>query len=61
MTLAEFGYSVILLRAFGFLAPKDCKIIWLSDILALSISDEGYSLSISDEGYSLSISDEGYF
>jgi hypothetical protein len=52
VTLAEFGYSVILLRAFGFLAPKDCKIIWLSIILALSISDEGYSLSISDEGYS---------
>jgi hypothetical protein len=28
---------------FGFLAPKDFCIIWLSYIVALSIRDEGYS------------------
>jgi hypothetical protein len=28
---------------FDFLAPKDFKIIWLSNILALSLHDEGYS------------------
>jgi hypothetical protein len=27
---------------FGFLAPKDFKIIWFSTTLALSVSDEGY-------------------
>jgi hypothetical protein len=31
------------LRPFGFLAPKHFKIIWLSNILTLNISDEGYS------------------
>jgi hypothetical protein len=33
----------ILFRFFGFLAPKDVRIIRLSNILALSVSDEGYS------------------
>jgi len=33
----------ILFRSFGFLAPKDLKIIWFSNILALSVPDEGYS------------------
>jgi hypothetical protein len=34
-----------LLRPFGFLVPKDLKIIniWLSNILALRVPDEGYS------------------
>jgi hypothetical protein len=32
----------ILFRLFGFLAPKDVRIIRLSNILALSVSDEGY-------------------
>jgi hypothetical protein len=29
-----------------FLAPKDFKIIWLSNILALSVPDEGYSRNV---------------
>jgi len=29
-----FSLTVIL---FGFLAPKDCYIIWLSDLLTLSV------------------------
>jgi hypothetical protein len=29
--------------SFGFLALEDLKIIWLSNILALNIPDEGYS------------------
>jgi hypothetical protein len=33
---------MISLRSFGFLAPKHFKIIWLSNILALSIYNEGY-------------------
>ena len=32
----------ILFRPFGFLAPKGFKIIWLSNILDLSVPDEGY-------------------
>jgi hypothetical protein len=28
--------------SFGFLALKDFKIIWLSNILGLSVPDEGY-------------------
>jgi len=32
---------------FGFLAPKDCKIIWLSSLLALSVHDESYSRNAS--------------
>jgi len=43
MTLADFCYSV---RSFGFLAPKDFKIIWLSNILALSVPDEGFSKNV---------------
>jgi hypothetical protein len=30
---------------FGFLAPKDFCIIWLSYIVALSIRDEGYGVN----------------
>ena len=33
----------ILFKPFGFLAPKDFKMIWLSNIMALSVLDEGYS------------------
>ena len=30
-------------RPFGFIALKDFKIIWLSNISILSLPDEGYS------------------
>jgi hypothetical protein len=30
------------LGPFGFIAPKDIKIIWLSNRSALSVHDEGY-------------------
>jgi hypothetical protein len=33
---------VIMLPPFGFLAPKDFQIIWLSNLLILSVHDEGY-------------------
>jgi hypothetical protein len=33
---------VILFKFFGFLGSKDFKIIWLSDTLALRVSDEGF-------------------
>ena len=36
-TTADFGYSSIYV-IFGFHAPKDFKIIWLSNILALSVT-----------------------
>ena len=36
---------------FGFLAPEYFKIIWLSNILALSVYDEGHS--VHDEGHSV--------
>jgi hypothetical protein len=32
-----------LFKRWGFLALRDFKIIWLSNILALSVPDEGYS------------------
>jgi hypothetical protein len=28
------------ISSFGFLAPKDLKIIWLSNMLALSVPDD---------------------
>jgi len=31
----------VLFMPFGFLGPKDLKIIWLSNILALSVPDQG--------------------
>jgi hypothetical protein len=31
----------IVFRLLGFLAPKDFNIIWLSNILVLSVPDEG--------------------
>jgi hypothetical protein len=31
---------------FGFLAHKDIKIIWLSNIFTLSVPDEGYSRNV---------------
>ena len=48
---------------FGFLAPEYFKIIWLSNILALSVHDEGHSVhdeghSVHDEGHS--VHDEGH-
>jgi hypothetical protein len=47
-------------RSFNFLAPKYFKIVWLSNILALSVPDEGYSRNVHDEGYSRNVPDEGY-
>jgi hypothetical protein len=32
---------------FDFVAPKDFKIIWLSNILNLSVPDEGYNRNAS--------------
>jgi hypothetical protein len=32
-----------LFRPFGYFAPKDFKMIWLSNILTFSVHDEGYS------------------
>jgi hypothetical protein len=43
----------ILFMPFGFLAPEYFKIIWLSNILALSVYDEGHS--VHDEGHSVTI------
>jgi len=37
----------ILFRPFDFLAHKDFKIIWLSNILTLSVPDAGYSRNVS--------------
>jgi hypothetical protein len=34
-------------RPFGFLAPKDFKIILVSNILSLGVPDEGYSRNTS--------------
>ena len=48
-------------RSFNFLAPKYFKIVWLSNILALSVPDEGYSRNVHDEGYSRNVPDEGYW
>jgi len=36
-----------LCRLFGFLATKDFKMILLSNVLALSVHDEGYSINAS--------------
>jgi hypothetical protein len=44
LTLAELS---TLFRPFGFLVPKDFKIIWLLNILSLSVSDEDYSRNAS--------------
>jgi hypothetical protein len=35
VTFADCGYPVY---AFGFVAPKDFKMIWLSNILTLSVT-----------------------
>ena len=51
----------ILLRRFCFLAPKDFKIIRLSNLVILIVPDEGYYLIVSDEGYYLIVPDEGYY
>jgi hypothetical protein len=32
----------ILFRIFGLLVPKTFEIIWLSNLLILSVPDEGY-------------------
>ena len=37
----------ILFMPFGFLTPNDFKIIWLSNILTLSVPHEGYSSNAS--------------
>jgi hypothetical protein len=37
----------ILFKPFGFPAPKDFTIIWLSNILYLSVPDEGFSRILS--------------
>jgi hypothetical protein len=36
------GVLDILFGPYSFLAPKDLKIIWFSNLLALSVPDEGY-------------------
>ena len=48
----------ILFRAFSFLAFKDFEIIWLSNILALNIPDEGYSRNAS---YALNLISTFYY
>ena len=47
----------ILFRPFGFIAPKDFYIIWLSNLPIMSVPDEGYY--VPDEGYY--VPDEGYY
>jgi len=47
----------ILFRFCDFHASKYFKI---SNLLPLSVHDEGYSRSVQDEGYSRSVHDEGY-
>jgi len=36
------------------------EIIWLSNLLILSVRDEGYSRNVRDEDYSRNVRDEGY-
>jgi hypothetical protein len=43
MIYSVLSYLDFLFRSFGFLAPKNFKIISLSNILPLSLLDEGYS------------------
>jgi hypothetical protein len=63
----------ILFRFFGFLAPKDFYVIWLSEfgnfvitlisnLSTLTVPDDGYStLTVPDDGYStLTVPDDGY-
>jgi len=35
--------------------------IWLSNLLALSVHDEGYYRNVHDEGYYRNVHDEGYY
>ena len=44
----------ILIRPFGFLAPKDFKLIVLSMILFLSVPDDGHSRNVSCALYLIS-------
>jgi hypothetical protein len=41
-----------------------CLITWNSlhnlNVLALNVTDEGYSSNVTDEGYSSNVTDEGY-
>jgi hypothetical protein len=39
VTFVDFSYSVY--AFFGFLAPKDFLIIWLSNFFTLSVPEEG--------------------
>jgi hypothetical protein len=39
MYTAMFNVKIWLIGNFGFLAPKDFLIIWLSNILAMSVPD----------------------
>jgi hypothetical protein len=65
VTLVYFGCSVF---DPSVSCSQNVWIIWLSNLLTLSVPDEGYSnlltLSVPDEGYSnlltLSVPDEGY-
>jgi hypothetical protein len=34
--------------------------MWLSNLLLMSVPDEGYSSNVPDEGYSSNVPDEGY-
>jgi hypothetical protein len=36
----------ILFRSFRFIAPKDFLTIWLSNLLSVTVSDEGYRISL---------------
>ena len=38
---------LFLFRLFDLLAPKDFKIIWLSNLLIMSVPDKGYSREVS--------------
>jgi hypothetical protein len=36
----------ILFRSFRFIAPKDFLTIWLSNLLSVTVSDEGYRIPL---------------
>ena len=42
------------------LLPKIFYIICISNSLAFTVPDEGYSFTVPDEGYSSNVPDEGY-
>ena len=46
MTLADFEYPVWFTLVYIVLATKDFQIIWLSNLMTLSVPDEGYSRNL---------------